>query len=229
MDQVSRPLFIALAATVALLVIWLVALRPTPVSVEATPLAPTQAIPQAKQAAASADAATAQAQTAAGAAGQATTAVPAATIAAPAATPSAPATTAAPAATIAAPAATTAAPATTATDGAPAASDGRRDAAILRDIHAGKVVVVLFWNATAADDIATRGAIRDLDLHGGEVAVHVVPIDRVGEYPAITQGVTIAQSPTTLVIGSTRRTRVIAGLSEPQELAQAVDDALAGR
>jgi hypothetical protein len=88
---------------------------------------------------------------------------------------------------------------------------------------------VLFWNAEAADDIATRGAIRDLDLHGGEVAVHVVPITRVGDYPAITQGVTIAQSPTTLVIDRKRRTRVIAGLSEPQELAQAVGDALAGR
>ncbi|HEY0345433.1 MAG TPA: hypothetical protein VGC59_12325 [Solirubrobacteraceae bacterium] len=222
MDQVSRPLLIALAATVALLAIWLVALRPKPVSVDATPLAPTQAIPQAKQAAASADAATAQAQAATSAAGQATTAAPAATTAPPAAT------TAPPAASAATPA-PAAAPATTATDSAPAASDSRRDGAILRDIRDGKVVVLLFWNARAADDIATRGAIRDLDLHGGKVAVHVVPISRVGDYPAITQGVTIAGSPTTLVIDRKRRTRVIAGLSEPQELAQAVGDALAAR
>jgi hypothetical protein len=222
MDQVSRPLLIALAATVALLAIWLVALRPKPVSVDATPLAPTQAIPQAQQAAASADAATAQAQAATSAAGQATTAAPAATTAAPAVT------TAAPAASAATPA-PVAAPATTATDSAPAASDSRRDGAILRDIRDGKVVVLLFWNAQAADDIATRGAIRDLDLHGGKVAVHVVPISRVGDYPAITQGVTIAGSPTTLVIDRKRRTRVIAGLSEPQELAQAVGDALAAR
>jgi hypothetical protein len=229
MDQVSRPLLIAFAATVALLVIWLVALRPKPVSVDATPLAPTQAVPQAKQAAASSDAANAQTQAATGAAGQATTAAPAASAATTA--PAASAATTAPAATAAttpAPA-PAAAPATTATDDAPAASDGRRDAPILREIRDGKVVVVLFWNATAADDIATRGAIRDLDLHGGKVAVHVVPISRVGEYPAITQGVTIAGSPTTLVIDRKRRTRVIAGLSEPQELAQAVGDALAGR
>jgi hypothetical protein len=216
MDQVSRPLLIALAATVALLAIWFVALRPKPVSVDATPLAPTQAIPQAKQAAASSDAANAQTQAASAAAGQATTAAPAATTTAPAAG----------AGTTTTPAA---APAATATDSSQSASDGPRDAAILRDIRDHKVVVVLFWNATAADDIATRGAIRDLDLHGGAVAVHVVPISRVGEYPAITQGVTIAQSPTTLVIDRKRRTRVIAGLSEPQELAQAVGDALAGR
>jgi hypothetical protein len=227
MDQVSRPLLIAFAATVALLVIWLVALRPKPVSVDATPLAPTQAVPQATQAAASSDAANAQTQAATGAAGQATTAAPAASAATTA--PAASAATTAPAATAATTPAPAAAPATTATDDAPAASDGRRDAPILREIRDGKVVVVLFWNATAADDIATRGAIRDLDLHGGKVAAHVVPISRVGEYPAITQGVTIAGSPTTLVIDRKRRTRVIAGLSEPQELAQAVGDALAGR
>ena len=42
--------------------------------------------------------------------------------------------------------------------------------------------VVLFWNAEAADDSPRRGAIRDLDRHGGKVAVHVVPIGRVGRY-----------------------------------------------
>ena len=211
MGQVSRPVLIALGATVALALIWFVALKPKPVSVNATPLAPTQAIAPATQAAAAADAATAQTQAAAGAAGQATTAAPAA------------------ATTPAAPAATTAAPAAAARTVARSESSRRRDGAILRDIRDGKVVVVLFWNATAADDIATRGVLRDLDLHGGNVAVHVVPIGRVGEYPAITQGVTIAQSPTTLVIDRARHTRVIAGLSEPGELAQAVGDALARR
>jgi hypothetical protein len=219
MDQVSRPVLIALAATVVLLLVWFVALKPKPVPVSATPLAPTQVVPQATQAATAAEAATAQTQAATGTAGEATTAAPAATAATAA--------TAAPAATAA-----TAAPAASATpaeSAAPSGSDGRRDRAILRDIRDGKVVVVLFWNATAADDIATRGVLRDLDLHGGKVAVHVVPIGRVGEYPAITQGVTIAQSPTTLVIDRERHARVIAGLSEPRELAQAVGDALAGR
>jgi hypothetical protein len=214
MDQVSRPVLIALGATVLLLLVWLVALRPKPVSVDATPLAPTQAIPQATTAAAAADAATAQAQAAGAAAGQATTAAPAT------ATPVAPAATAAPATT------TTPVPAASAPS---EQSTGRRDGAILRDIRTGKVVVVLFWNATSADDIATRAVLRDLDLHGGKVAVHVVPLSRVGDYPAITQSVTIAQSPTTLVIDRDRHTRVIAGLSEPRELAQAVGDALAGR
>jgi hypothetical protein len=215
MDQVSRPMRIALAATLALVAVWFVALRPKPVPVAATPLAPTQAIQPAQQAAGAASAAAAQAQ----AAGTAAAAQTPASATPAAAAPAASARTSTPAASAATPAAAS----------APSATDGRRDGAILRDIRARKVLVVLFWNAQAADDIATRGAIRDLDLHGGKVAVHIVPIGRVGEYPSITQGVTIAESPTTLVIDRKRHTRVIAGLSEPQELAQAVGDALAGR
>ena len=197
-------MLIALGATVVLLVIWLVALRPKPVSVSNTPFAPTQVIPKAKAAAAAADAATAKTQAAVGETPQA-----GATPAASAATPAASAPTAKPA--------------------KPAAALARRDGAVLRDIRAGKVVVMLFWNAKGADDIATRGAIRELDRHDGKVAVHVVPISRVGQYPAITAGAKITQSPTTLVIDRKSRMRVIAGLSEERELSQAVGDALAGR
>jgi hypothetical protein len=202
MDQVSRPLLIALGAMVVLLVVWLVALKPKPVSVASTPLAPTQAIPKAEQAVAASGVANAQLQAATGAAGQAT--------AAPAPTAATPATAAAAAA-------------------APTRDAGRLDGSLLRDIRRGRVVVLLFWNAQGADDIATRGAIRGLDRHHGKVVVHVVSIAQVGRYPAITRGVTIAQSPTTLVIGRQRHARAIVGLSEPQELKQAVDDALAGR
>ncbi|MEA2186127.1 MAG: hypothetical protein QOK16_1138 [Solirubrobacteraceae bacterium] len=207
MDSVSRPLLIALGGMVVLLAVWLVALKPKPVAVDKTPLAPTQAIPKAKAAAAVSDAANAKLQAATGEAAPA----PAASAAAPA--PAAPA-----------------APAKPVKPAKPATDSGRRlDGSILRDIGKGRIVVVLFWNAQGADDIATRGALRELDRHHGRVAIHVVPIARVGRYPAITQGVTIAQSPTTLVIGRKRHTRVITGLSEPRELSQVVDDALAGR
>ncbi len=201
MDQVSRPLLIALGGMVMLFVLWTVALKPKPVGIDNTPLAPTQAISKAKQAAATSDAANAKVQAATGGA-----AAPAAAVGSPAA--KAPA-----------------APTTPAAKQAP----GRLDAGVVRDMRAGKIVVVLFWNAKGADDIATRGALRGLDRHHGKVAVHVVPIGQVGRYPSITQNVTIAQSPTTLVIGRKRQSRAIVGLTEPRELRQAVDDALAGR
>ncbi len=207
MDQVSRPMLIALAATVALAAIWLVALRPKPVATEDTPLAPTQAIPAAKQAAVASNAANAKTQAATQAASEGTSA---------ASTPSASQSTAPAAKSSAAPA-------------APTRGESKRETAVLREISAGKVVVMLFWSAASSDDIATRGAVRDLNTHNGKVKVHVIPISRVGDYGSITRGVKVAQSPTTLIIGKGGQTRTIVGLSEPKELSQAVGDALAER
>jgi hypothetical protein len=208
MDQVSRPMLIALAATIVLAALWLVALRPKAPEVADTPAAPVTAISKARDAAAASDAANAKLGGVSdqGAAAKA----PAPT----AATPAAPATAAKPATTGAA------------SDVKPA---NKREAAVVRDIRGGKVVVLLFWNAKGADDVATRGAVRGLSRHGGKVAVHVIPISRVGEYESITEGVTINQSPTTLVIDRKRRSRAIVGLTERGELTQAVNDALAGR
>lgn len=202
-------MLIALAATVVLAALWLVALRPKTAEVAATPAAPVTAIAPAKDAAATSDATNAKLAKATDGAGSA---------AAPSATTT-PATPARPAATVAAkPAAKSA---------AAVAAGGREEAAVVRDIRRGKVVVLLFWNAKGSDDRATRGAVRGLNRHGGKVAVHVVPISHVGRFDSITRGVTVNQSPVTLVIDRKRRTRAIVGLSEPGELSQAVDDALA--
>lgn len=199
-------MLIALAATVVLAALWLVALRPKAPEIADTPAAPVTAIATAKDVSAASDAANAKLAAATGGAG----------------TAAAPATAAAAGTTAAAtPGASTA--------GADVKPANKRDAAVVRDIRAGKVVVLLFWNAKGADDIATRGAVRSLSRHRGKVAVHVIPISRVGQYESITQGVTVNQSPTTLVIDRKRRSRVIVGLSERGELTQAVNDALAGR
>jgi hypothetical protein len=206
MDQVSRPMLIALAATILLAAVWLAALRPKAPAVADTPAAAVTAVAPAKAAAAAADAA--NAKLAGVADGPSTAAVTPATAAA---TP-----------------ATAAKPAAKAAADAKAAANGR-EAAVVRDIRRGKVVVLLFWNAKGADDIAARDAVRGLRRHGGRVAVHVVPISRVGEYESITPGVTVSQSPTTLVIDRQRRSRAIVGLTERGELSQAVGDALAGR
>jgi len=201
MDSVSRPLLIALGGIVVVFALWLVVLKPKPVAIDNTPLAPTEAVGKAKAAVATSNAADATVQAATG---DTPATVPAATAKVPAARPTAPAT-------------------------AASTSGARLDGPILRELRDGRIVVVLFWNALGADDIATRGALRELDRHDGRVVVHIVPIAKVGRYPSITEGVTVAQSPTTLVIGRRRHTRVITGLSEPRELSQAVGDALAGR
>lgn len=202
-------MLIALAATIALAAVWLVALRPKPAEIADTPAAPVTAVAKAEAAAATSDAANASVAAATGGA----TAAPAPT---------------APAPTAAAPGGAAAKPAPAPAAAEPKAAN-KHEAPVVRDIRAGKVVVLLFWNAQGADDIATRGAVRDVNRHGGKVAVHVVPISRVGRYESITRGVTVSQSPTTLVIDRQRRTHAIVGLTEPGELRQAVNDALAGR
>jgi|GEM_PF-7103037 len=206
MDQVSRPLLIVLASAVVLAALWLVALRPKDPDIANTPAAPVTAIAKAKDAAAASDAANGKLQAASGAT-EPTVTEPAATAATPAqaTVPAKPA-------------------ASTAADNAK-----NRDAAVVRDMRSGKVVVMLFWNAKGADDVATRGAVRAISRHGGKVAVHVIPISRVGQYRSITDGVQINQSPTVLVIGRKGSTRSIVGLTERGELNQAVSDALAGR
>ncbi|HWC25869.1 MAG TPA: hypothetical protein VG474_04730 [Solirubrobacteraceae bacterium] len=205
MDQVSRPLLVVLAATIAVAALWLVALRPKSAAVAGTPAAPVQAVDDAKGASAASAAATAKVAAATGGGEAAASAVPAA-----------------------APSAAATAPAPTA-DPADVKAANRREAAVLRDIDRGKVVLMLFWNPKGADDVATRAAVAELDRRRGRVAVHVIPVSRVGQYPAITRGITINQSPTTLIVDRKRHARSIVGLSERGELTQAVDDALAGR
>lgn len=211
MANVSRPMLIALAATVALLAVWLVALRPKPVAVENTPLGPTKAIPAAKKASAASDAANAKLQAAAKA-GDAGPAAPAAVAESATAAKAVPGS-------------------ATAKAGSPSQVRGetRRERVVLREIRQGKVVVMLFWSSAGADDVATRRALRSVNRRNGKVRVHVIPIGRVGDYDAITSGLTIAQSPTTLIIGRNGRVRTIVGLTEPTELGQAVTDAIAKR
>jgi hypothetical protein len=213
MANVSRPLLIVLAATAALLTVWVLALRPKPVAIENTPLSSTKVIPKASEASAVSDAANAKLQAAAAAADG--SAPPAA------APPAAP--------TAVAPPAGTPSKAAAPAEKADRAAVDHANARIERAIAQRKVVVLLFWNSKASDDIATRGALRDLDLHGGKVVVRVIPIGDVARYTSVTRGVKIAQSPTTVIIGRKGATRVIAGLTEPHELSQAVGDALAGR
>jgi hypothetical protein len=182
MDQVSRPLLVALLAVVALAGLWVVALRPKADTAADAPLPPpAQAAAAAKP-------------------------VRPAAAATPAAKPVQPA-----------PAVKAAAPA------------GAAERAVLRDMAANRVVVLLFWAKRGADDRAVRDAVRGLDRRGGRVAVHVASITDVGRFESITRDVTVTQSPTTLVIDRAGEAQAIVGLTEPRELAQAVGDAIAAR
>ncbi len=168
-DQLSKPLLAGLVATICLLCLWLVALRPSTEEANA---------PAAQQQSSAAD-------------------------------PRTPATD------------STAKPAKADVDPASA----RRAARVLAALDQGRTVVLLFWDGRSPDDRAARRAAARVDRLGGKVQVVVERLSRLGAYAPITNGVRIAQSPTTLVIDRERRAQAIAGYTVTSELDQAVADA----
>jgi len=226
-DQVSRPLLIALASVVLLAGAWLTILHPKSTSTSTPPAAPgvkglTNDIAKARGASAASDAANQRLQNATGGNGQ-TPSTPATKPAAAAKPASAPATKPAAAAKPATPAEPKPAAAKPA---APQLAPGDRSGPILSELTAGKTVVMLFFSAGSADDHAALLAVRGADRHHGRVVVHAVPVGRVGDFDAITRQVQILQAPTTLVISPDKQARPIVGYTDVDEVNQTVDDAL---
>jgi hypothetical protein len=222
-DQVSRPMQIALVAVVLLAGIWFTVLRPkadtgspAPVAAQPAPVAPgvkglTSAVDKAKGAAATSDAANARIQAATGARSAAA--------ATPSATKAAPATSAAKAKAVA-PGKKAAAPVKKAA--AKTADDPSH--VLLNFLTKGKTVVLLF-HGDGADDQAARTAVHQVALDDKRVVAAYSDISRVGLYQAITSGVTVQTAPTVLVIGTDRKAVSLTGYVDAGVIEQAVGDA----
>jgi hypothetical protein len=216
-DQVSKPVLIALAAVLVFLVAHFTILAPksdsgsSPSSATAPGQAGLQsAIDKANSAVGTNNAAVkTHEQAAAAASGDA----------------SAPAQAAKPSATTATgkAAAKPAAPAKPAKP-EPKLAEGDRSGPILQALDNGKVVVALFFNAHGADDNAALRAVRAANRHHGKVVIHSIPIDDVGDYDALTTGVQVLQAPTILVIAPDHKARTIVGYTEVKEVDQMVSD-----
>jgi hypothetical protein len=214
-------MLIALAATVLVAASWMLFLRPRAVeSTTSQVTAPARVADKARQAAAATDKASAATDAASDDVADATASTPAK----PA--QSTPAPTEAPKA--AAKKAAAPAPAKAAATPKPVAKP-EGEAAVLADLDAHKVVVLLFWDRAGADDRAAHDAVEALSTHDGKVAIHAVPVQDVGRYESVTQGVNVAQSPTTIVISRDAKARSVAGLTDPTEVEQLVREALADK
>ena len=106
----------------------------------------------------------------------------------------------------------------------PTLAPGDKSGPILQDLDRGKVVVALFFNPHGADDNAALRAVRHADRHHGRVIVHSIPIDDVGDYNALTTGVEVLQAPTIMVIGPDHKARTIVGYTDVKEVDQTVGD-----
>jgi len=204
MDQVSRPLLIALGAVIVLAVAWLTVLRPGTGAEEAVaePPAVVGAASEAEQAVARTDAASVRRGAAPAAEG-----------------PPEPGGTAAATATAA-----TGAP----VDPAAARRQGEGSRRVLAQLDRGRAVVLLFWNGRSSDDRAVRRAVAGVGRRDGDVRVYVERLGALADYAAVTNGVRVEQTPTTLVIGPDRAVQAISGYTVTSEIDQAVSDALRG-
>jgi hypothetical protein len=213
-DQVSKPVLIALVAAVALIGAKFTILRSNSGggSTPAAATAPGQtglqsAIDKANNAVGvSKQSATQHEQAAAAASGDSTPATSSPSATKPSATPAA------------RPAAKPAA------KPLPKLADGDKSGPMLADLARGKVVVALFFNPHGADDNAALRAVRHANLHGGRVVVHSIPIGDVGDYDAITTGVQVLEAPTIIVMGPNHKARTIVGYTEVKEVDQTVGD-----
>jgi hypothetical protein len=219
MAHVSRPLIALLIATVVLLALWLVALKPGGSGTGGSSnqgLSHYQAdINAAHHAVTTANAASA----AAGA--SAAPGSPAA--AAPTHTATAPVKRAASTATVKPPAG--ARPSVKPAAGARSAAS--RLTAVQRALHLHKVVALLFLNPAAPDDWAVGQELARVSSHGGKVFKLAVPLSEIGRYAAITNQVPVNFSPTLVLVAPNGQANEIVGYADPFEISQRVEDALA--
>jgi hypothetical protein len=200
MDQVSRPLLIALAAAAAFLVLWMVALRPhgssTSGPAPAKPLASAQPAPK-----------------------------PAAPRPVPRAVPRrGPAHRAKVAPALLHPA-SPARPAAVSSPATPATRLG----AVQRAIASGHVLALLFYNPAAADDQAVKQELASVPVHGGNVFKLEIPLSEGSSYAALTNQVPVNISPTLVIIDRQRHAQEITGFADSFEIAQRLSDALSTR
>ncbi len=81
----------------------------------------------------------------------------------------------------------------------------------------------------SSDSEAVAASVRKLSRHHGKVIIRVVSISDVGKYSAFTRETPVNQAPTTLIIGPSRKARVIVGFTDGGELGQAVDDLIVAK
>ncbi len=92
-------------------------------------------------------------------------------------------------------------------------------------LHAGRVVLVLFWNPLGSDDVAVfRQSLLVAHHERGHVAVLPAEADEVASFGSITRGVQVYGTPTLLVVGKKGQTQVITGLTDAYAIEQAITE-----
>jgi cytoskeletal protein RodZ len=122
--------------------------------------------------------------------------------------------------------AVTKAPTSTAHKGAsaPAAATLTGQHAVEADLAKGDVVVLLFWNPSGTDDVATHKAVQAVKSVR-RVAVQEAAADQVASFGSVTRGVQVYATPTIFVIGAHRQAIVLTGVQDAFSIEQTIAEA----
>lgn len=96
-------------------------------------------------------------------------------------------------------------------------------------IESRKVVAVLFYNTSAADDQAMAKELGTVSTHGGHVVRLAVPVSELTNFSIITQQIPVVTAPTLVLIDADRQATTLTGFADTDEISQRIDDALAAK
>jgi hypothetical protein len=111
---------------------------------------------------------------------------------------------------------------------APAGTAQAQVAEVERAITQHKVVGLLFYNPSAADDAAVKTELAKAATKPGVVKV-AVPVSKVSSFPMITNTVPVTSTPTLVVIDRAGNASTIGGFADRFEIAQRLNDALSAK
>ncbi|MFZ2050071.1 MAG: hypothetical protein WB698_02695 [Solirubrobacteraceae bacterium] len=105
-------------------------------------------------------------------------------------------------------------------------SSDARAASVESQLHAGKIVLLLFWNAHSTDDQAVHSQVQAVrGSLKGKVALDFAKAREVGSFGTITRDISVLQTPTLLIINRKGLTTTITGLTDSFSIEQAVREA----
>ena len=117
----------------------------------------------------------------------------------------------------------------TAKPAAKALTTAQQVSLITTAIESRKVVAVLFYNTSAADDQAMAKELGTVSTHGGQVVRLAVPVSELTNFSIITQQIPVVTAPTLVLIDADRQATTLTGFADTDEISQRIDDALAAK
>lgn len=98
---------------------------------------------------------------------------------------------------------------------------------VSRALTEHKVLALLFYNPSAADDNAVKSELASISTHRGAVVKLEIPLSELPSYTVVISQVPVNFSPTLVIIDRAQQAQEITGFSGSYEIEQRLEQALA--